>query len=129
MFELATNLPRMKRIGLVKVANITDQAIYALHARISLERIHLSYCEHLSVQAIHELLEHLPRLTHLSLTGVPAFRREDLQAFCRSPPRVSRMLVRPMTARAHAAACNRTSTAIRGRHSASSLAKVFRIYV
>lgn len=88
VFELATNLPRMKRIGLVRVANITDQAIYALHARTSLERIHLSYCEHISVQAIHELLEKLSRLTHLSLTGVPAFRRDDLQMYCRSPPRV-----------------------------------------
>ncbi|ORY61188.1 hypothetical protein BCR35DRAFT_270801, partial [Leucosporidium creatinivorum] len=87
VFELATNLPRLKRIGLVRVANITDQAIYALHARTSLERIHLSYCENISVLAVHELLARLPRLTHLSLTGVPAFRRPDLQMWCRQPPR------------------------------------------
>lgn len=87
VFELATNLPRLKRIGLVRVSNLTDQAIYALFARPSLERIHLSYCENVTIQAIHDLLQHLPRLTHLSLTGVPAFRRTDLQTWCRTPPR------------------------------------------
>ncbi|KAM0787982.1 hypothetical protein ACM66B_006184 [Microbotryomycetes sp. NB124-2] len=87
VFELAANLPRLKRIGLVRVANITDQAIYALHVRTSLERIHLSYCENITVLAIHELLQKLNRLTHLSLTGVPAFRRPDLQTWCRMPPR------------------------------------------
>ncbi|KAK4050554.1 SCF ubiquitin ligase complex subunit [Microbotryomycetes sp. JL221] len=87
VFELASNLPRLKRIGLVRVANITDQAIYALHVRTSLERIHLSYCENITVLAIHELLQRLTRLTHLSLTGVPAFRRPDLQTWCRMPPR------------------------------------------
>ncbi|KAK4052080.1 SCF ubiquitin ligase complex subunit [Microbotryomycetes sp. JL201] len=87
VFELAANLPRLKRIGLVRVANITDQAIYALHVRTSLERIHLSYCENITVLAIHELLQKLTRLTHLSLTGVPAFRRPDLQTWCRMPPR------------------------------------------
>lgn len=71
------------------MTNLTDQAIYALFARPSLERIHLSYCENVTVQAIHDLLQHLPRLTHLSLTGVPAFRRTDLQTWCRTPPRVS----------------------------------------
>ncbi|SCV72717.1 BQ2448_4254 [Microbotryum intermedium] len=86
VFELATNLPRLKRIGLVRVASITDEGIQALLQRTSLERIHLSYCENLSVLAIHHLLSCLPRLTHLSLTGVPSFRRSDLQTWCRTPP-------------------------------------------
>ena len=87
VFELAANLPRLKRIGLVRVANLTDQAIFALAERTTLERIHLSYCENVSVTAVQFLLGHLRRLNHLSLTGVPQFRRPDLQHFCRPPPK------------------------------------------
>ncbi|KAH9819551.1 hypothetical protein DFH28DRAFT_28253 [Melampsora americana] len=87
VFELAQCLPRLKRIGLVRVTNITDQSVFTLVDRTSLERIHLSYCDNISVGAIHWLLQRLHRLTHLSLTGVPAFRRTDLQAWCRAPPK------------------------------------------
>lgn len=74
--------------SLLQVANLTDHAIHALVERpSSLERIHLSYCENISIEAIHYLLQRLRNLTHLSLTGVPAFRREDLQKFCRQPPK------------------------------------------
>lgn len=85
---LAAHLPKLRRIGLVRLANLTDRAVYALVERhTSLERIHLSYCEQITVPAIFWLLLRLPRLTHLSLTGVPAFRRPDLQAMCRAPPK------------------------------------------
>ncbi|KZT60773.1 RNI-like protein, partial [Calocera cornea HHB12733] len=87
VFELA-QLPKLRRIGLVRVTNLTDNALFALGDRHhTLERIHLSYCEGISVQAVHFLLQRLTRLTHLSLTGVPAFRRPELQQFCRSPPK------------------------------------------
>ncbi|THH07183.1 hypothetical protein EW145_g3563 [Phellinidium pouzarii] len=87
VFELS-GLPKLRRIGLVRVTNLTDQAIFALADRHStLERIHLSYCENITVLAVHFLLQRLVKLTHLSLTGVPAFRRQELQQFCRSPPR------------------------------------------
>ncbi|ETS62482.1 hypothetical protein PaG_03106 [Moesziomyces aphidis] len=86
--EIANNMPKLRRIGLVKVINLTDQAIYGLVDRYnSLERIHLSYCENVSVPAIFCVLQRLTRLTHLSLTGVPAFRRAELQAMCRPPPK------------------------------------------
>lgn len=89
VFELA-QLPKLRRIGLVRVTNLTDNAIHALVERpSSLERIHLSYCENISIDAINYLLQRLSKLTHLSLTGVPAFRRPDLQKFCRQPPKVS----------------------------------------
>lgn len=39
-----------------------------------------------ALQGIHELLQFCPRLTHLSLTGVQAFLREDLTRFCREAP-------------------------------------------
>ncbi|KAG8922716.1 SCF ubiquitin ligase complex subunit, partial [Tulasnella sp. 417] len=87
VFELAV-LPKLRRIGLVRVPNLTDQAIYAIgDTQTSLERIHLSYCENISVQAINYLLQRLQKLTHLSLTGIPAFRRPELQQFCRPPPK------------------------------------------
>ncbi|KZT13083.1 RNI-like protein [Laetiporus sulphureus 93-53] len=86
VFELAS-LQRLKRVGLVRVNNLTDQAVYALADRYAtLERIHLSYCDQITVLAVHFLLQKLPKLSHLSLTGIPAFRRPELQGFCRTPP-------------------------------------------
>lgn len=88
VFELA-GLTKLRRIGLVRVNRLTDEAIYALARRHNtLERIHLSYCDQISVMAIHFLLQKLHKLTHLSLTGVPAFRQQELQQFCRDPPKV-----------------------------------------
>ncbi|KAF8897707.1 hypothetical protein BD779DRAFT_1465829 [Infundibulicybe gibba] len=87
VFELAS-LQKLRRVGLVRVSNLTDEAIYSLAERhATLERIHLSYCDQISVMAIHFLLQKLHKLTHLSLTGVPAFRQPELQQFCREPPR------------------------------------------
>ncbi|CAO3638473.1 unnamed protein product [Mucor fragilis] len=84
-------LPKLKRIGLVKCHRITNHAIMALtrNARtsVSLERIHLSYCEQLTVQAISVLVIHCRRLTHLSLSFIPAFQHEEFQRFCRPPPK------------------------------------------
>lgn len=88
VFELS-GLPKLRRVGLVRVNNLTDEAIYSLADRhATLERIHLSYCDQISVMAIHFLLQKLHKLTHLSLTGIPAFRQPALQQFCREPPKV-----------------------------------------
>ncbi|WFD32318.1 hypothetical protein MSPP1_003363 [Malassezia sp. CBS 17886] len=99
IMQLAANLPKLRRIGLVRVcgenelhslqvANLTDQAIYSLVDRhTTLERIHLSYCENITVPAIFWVTQRLPRLTHLSLTGVPAFQHPELQSMCRAPPK------------------------------------------
>jgi len=85
---IAAQLPKLRRIGLVRLVRLTDRAVYALVERhTSLERIHLSYCEQITVPAIFWLMLRLPRLSHLSLTGVPAFRRPDLQGMCRAPPK------------------------------------------
>ncbi|KAI9803646.1 MAG: SCF ubiquitin ligase complex subunit [Piccolia ochrophora] len=95
IMQLAT-LPKLRRIGLVKCQAITDRSILALaRARVgsngllgtsSLERVHLSYCVQITLQGIHALLINCPRLTHLSLTGVQAFLREDLIVYCREAP-------------------------------------------
>lgn len=90
-------LPKLKRIGLVKCSAITDRSILALAkpkqvgsggpiAPSVLERVHLSYCTNLTLAGIHALLNNCPRLTHLSLTGVQAFLREDLLVYCREAP-------------------------------------------
>ncbi|KDR83946.1 hypothetical protein GALMADRAFT_236454 [Galerina marginata CBS 339.88] len=87
VFELSA-LPKLRRVGLVRVNQLTDEAIYALAERhATLERIHLSYCDQISVMAIHFLLLKLHKLTHLSLTGVSAFRNAELQRFCREAPK------------------------------------------
>ncbi|KAL4965153.1 putative ubiquitin ligase complex F-box protein GRR1 [Aspergillus stella-maris] len=91
--QLAT-LPKLRRIGLVKCQLITDSSILALARPIpdhsisfsSLERVHLSYCINLTMTGIHALLNSCPRLTHLSLTGVASFLREELTVFCRPAP-------------------------------------------
>lgn len=93
VYEIAANLPKLRRVGLVKVVNITDQAIYALVERGEregpnlMERVHLSYCDKLSVKAITHLLREIPHITHLSLTGVTAFRQPEYQRFCRPAPK------------------------------------------
>ncbi|KAL7420162.1 SCF ubiquitin ligase complex subunit [Cryptotrichosporon argae] len=85
--QLAENLSKLRRIGLVKVTNVTDEALYALSIRsTSLERMHLSYCDKITVGAVTFMLNRLVRLTHLSLTGVTAFKTPEYQRFCRPAP-------------------------------------------
>ena len=89
-------LQKLKRIGLVKCGNITDRSIRALarpkpsgsghYYPSNLERLHLSYCTHLTIRGVRKMLMNCPQLTHLSLTGVPPFLREDLITFCRPAP-------------------------------------------
>ncbi|KAF4468796.1 F-box and leucine-rich repeat GRR1 [Fusarium albosuccineum] len=100
-------LPKLKRIGLVKCSSITDDSVFALaeaayrprvrrdvsgalvggeYYASSLERVHLSYCINLTLKSIMKLLNSCPRLTHLSLTGVAAFQRDDFQPYCRQAP-------------------------------------------
>ncbi|KAF9409041.1 SCF ubiquitin ligase complex subunit [Podila epigama] len=89
LFALA-QLPKLRRIGLVKCSNITDNGIYALLVTQvlsqTLERVHLSYCVNLTDVAVAALVNQCTKLTHLSLTGVPAFMSARYQTFCRSPP-------------------------------------------
>ncbi|KAF8165544.1 hypothetical protein B0H34DRAFT_689516 [Crassisporium funariophilum] len=86
VFELA-GLPSLRRLSLVRVHKLTDIAIFALaeHAT-SLERLHLSYCDHLSLDAVHLLLRKLDRLQHLTATGIPSFRRRGVHRFSEPAP-------------------------------------------
>lgn len=84
-------LPKLKRIGLVKCQLITDESLKALaaprqHSPNMLERLHLSYCTLLTVSGVRRMLVNCPRLTHLSLTGVPEFLEGDYLQFIREAP-------------------------------------------
>ncbi|WVR03260.1 hypothetical protein IAU60_000251 [Kwoniella sp. DSM 27419] len=82
-----SNMPKLRRVGLVKVVKITDDAIYALVSQHNLlERVHLSYCNNLTVKGVTFLLNRLVHLKHISLTGIDAFRKHEFQQFCRAPP-------------------------------------------
>ncbi|KAF9301398.1 SCF ubiquitin ligase complex subunit [Mortierella antarctica] len=89
VFSLA-QLPKLRRIGLVKCSNITDHGIYVMLVSEvvpqTLERVHLSYCVHLSDTAVAALVNQCSKLTHLSVTGVPSFMTPKYQKFCRVPP-------------------------------------------
>ncbi|CAR24093.1 SCF ubiquitin ligase complex subunit GRR1 [Lachancea thermotolerans CBS 6340] len=89
LYELA-DLTKLKRIGLVKCSQMTDEGLLnmmALRGRNdTLERVHLSYCSNLTIYPIYELLMACPKLSHLSLTAVPSFLRSDITAFCRAAP-------------------------------------------
>lgn len=52
---------------------MTDKAINLLAKRAgTLERVHLSYCDKISWEAIAALIVRLRRLTYLSLTDIPS---------------------------------------------------------
>jgi len=87
VFEFA-GLKGLRRLSLVRVHKVTDIGIFSLaeHAT-ALERLHLSYCDGLSLQAIHLLLRKL-ELQHLTATGVPSVRRIGIHRFSDAPPPV-----------------------------------------
>lgn len=89
VFEFAS-LPSLRRLSLVRVHKLTDIGIFALaeHAT-ALEILHLSYCDRLSLDALHLLLRKLDRLQHLNATGIPSLRRKGVHRFSEPTPAVS----------------------------------------
>jgi F-box and leucine-rich repeat protein GRR1 len=87
VFELA-GLDSLRRLSLVRVHKLTDIALFSLaeHAP-SLERLHLSYCDNISLDAVHLMLKKLGKLQHLTATGIPSFKRRGVQRFSDSPPK------------------------------------------
>ncbi|KAH7914401.1 hypothetical protein BJ138DRAFT_1000161 [Hygrophoropsis aurantiaca] len=86
VFELAA-LVHVHRLILVRVHKLTDNAVYFLADHTpSLERLHLSYCDKISLKSIHHLLRNNERLQHLTATGVPAARRTGVSRFSDPPP-------------------------------------------
>lgn len=81
----------IRRLSLVRVHKLTDIALFALaeHA-LDLERLNLSYCDRLTLDAAHLLLKRLLRLQNLSVTGIPSFKRKGVHRFSDPAPAVRR---------------------------------------
>ncbi|KAJ7068445.1 hypothetical protein C8F01DRAFT_1050621 [Mycena amicta] len=77
----------MRRLSLVRVHRVTDIAIFALaeHA-LDLERLNLSYCDRLSLDALHLLLKRLVRLQNFAGTGIPSLKRRGVHRFSDTAP-------------------------------------------
>ncbi|KAJ7765037.1 hypothetical protein DFH07DRAFT_811215 [Mycena maculata] len=77
----------IRRLSLVRVHKMTDIALFALaeHA-LDLERLNLSYCDRLTLEAAHLLLKRLLRLQNFSATGIPSFKRKGVFRFSDPPP-------------------------------------------
>ncbi|KAF7355463.1 hypothetical protein MSAN_01463100 [Mycena sanguinolenta] len=96
----------IRRLSLVRVHKLTDMAgtsffkrivdsfhlvcfstVFALaeHA-VDLERLNLSYCDRLTLEATHLLLKRLVRLKNLSATGIPSFKRKGVHRFSDAAP-------------------------------------------
>ncbi|KAI6105843.1 RNI-like protein [Pisolithus sp. B1] len=86
VMELA-GLQKITRLVLVRVPKVTDNAIYFLGDHTpTLERLHLSYCDRISLKSLHHLICRNRQLKHLTVTGVPAARRKGLGRFSEPPP-------------------------------------------
>ncbi|KAJ3778929.1 hypothetical protein EV361DRAFT_890271 [Lentinula raphanica] len=86
VFELS-GLVSLRRLSLIRVHKLTDIAIFSLAEHTwALERLYISYCDHVSLDAIHHLIKNLTRLQHLSATGVPSLKRKGVHRFSDPPP-------------------------------------------
>ena len=88
IIELA-GLKNLRRLSVVRIQKLTDNAIFFLaeHATV-LEHLDLSYCDRISLDAVFLLLRKVESLQHLSVTGVPSFRRKGVERFSDPPPSV-----------------------------------------
>lgn len=89
VLELAS-LPRLERLAAAGLPRLTDHAAFFLaeHA-FELEKLHLSYCVRLSLDGVRAILRRLTKLERLSLSGVPAMRRQGIRRFSERPAEVS----------------------------------------
>lgn len=93
VFEIA-GLHGLRRLSLIRVHKLTDMAVYALAEHASgLERLFLSYCDKISLSALHLMLRRLDRLDHLSATGLPSLKRKGIDRFSDAAPLVRLLLI------------------------------------
>lgn len=84
--ELAS-LPNIRRLNLIGLRKITDNALFFMaESNCRLERLYLSHCDRITLDAVHVLLTKLESLRHLTATGVPAFKRRGVSRFSEKPP-------------------------------------------
>lgn len=88
VLELA-GLPHLRRLNLFRVRRITDNAVFFIAEHTTgLERLNLSYCDGLSLDAIHLLMQKLGRLQRLTVTGVSSLERLGIKRFSDRCPAV-----------------------------------------
>jgi F-box and leucine-rich repeat protein GRR1 len=82
-------LPNLRTLGLVRVQKLTDIAVHSLaeHAQV-LEKLDISYCDGVSLDAVHLLVKRVGTLQRIVATGVPSFRRKGTRRFSDPPPKV-----------------------------------------
>ncbi|KIM68850.1 hypothetical protein SCLCIDRAFT_13584 [Scleroderma citrinum Foug A] len=86
VMELA-GLKNLVRLVLVRVQKLTDNAVdYLADHTPSLQRLHLSYCDRITLKSLHHLVSRNRGLEHLTATGMPAARRRGLGRFSDPPP-------------------------------------------
>jgi F-box and leucine-rich repeat protein GRR1 len=82
-------MTKLRRLGLVKMTQLTNDGLIMLtERRHTLERVHLSYCNKLSGYGMQHFLNKMTRLTHMSLTGINAFKNDSFKRFSKPPPEV-----------------------------------------
>lgn len=92
VFELA-GLDGLRRLSVVRVHKLTDNAVFFLAEHCTLlEHLHLSYCDSISLEAVHVALKKLANLQHLTATGVCSFRRKGVERFSDPAPSVGQDL-------------------------------------
>lgn len=93
VMELAS-LPSLRRLSLIRVQKLTDNAIFFLADQCpKIERLHVSFCDRISLDAVHLLLKRTEQLQQLSVTGVPSIlRRIGVKRFSDLPPSVSSLV-------------------------------------
>ncbi|KIY67959.1 RNI-like protein [Cylindrobasidium torrendii FP15055 ss-10] len=86
VFELAS-LECLRRLSLVRVHHLTDLGLSAIAEQAkSLERLHIDYCDKLTLDGVHLALKSLQNLEHLTATGIPSLRRKGIKRFSDPPP-------------------------------------------
>ncbi|KZT29294.1 RNI-like protein [Neolentinus lepideus HHB14362 ss-1] len=84
--ELAS-LPNIRRLNLIGLRKITDNALFFIaELNSTLERLYLSHCDRITLDAVRVLLTKLESLRHLTATGIPAFKRKGVHRFSEKPP-------------------------------------------
>ncbi|OSX59493.1 hypothetical protein POSPLADRAFT_1150094 [Postia placenta MAD-698-R-SB12] len=86
VMELAT-LQHLQRLSVVGLKHLTDNAVLFLAEHTpTLERLHISRCRQLGLDALHVVLRKLGKLEHLSVSAVPALKRRGVERFSERPP-------------------------------------------
>jgi F-box and leucine-rich repeat protein GRR1 len=82
VIELA-GLKGLRRLSVMRVQKLTDNGVYFIGEHCPLlERFQVSYCEGISLEAVHFVLKKARQLQYLGVSGVGSFKRKGVERFC-----------------------------------------------